>query len=391
MISSWKQTWRTSLASVAIVALSAAASAQWADSFDTYAAGSVINGQGGWQQWDNVANTTSVVTNVYARSPGNSVGIFSSGAGAVNTSDLVHRYTGYSSGQWTFRTFVYIPGPGSPNPLVDTVYFLLLNRYNDGGPYNWSVDVELRGLTGQWAIYPGAVNLLVGNLTYDAWVELRAEIDLNADQVQVFYDGVAMAPVYTWTNGVFGTDTNGLLDIAAVDLYHGGGTVLNSGGYWDDLTLSDGNTPPSTTYCTAKVNSKGCTPQIASSGVASASNATFFKVRCDKVLNNKSGLLFYGTTGRAAVPFQGGTLCVKTPIKRTPAVFSGGNPPPNDCSGQFAIDMNAFAQGLLGGTPLVALKTPGTLVDTQWWGRDPGFAAPNNTQLSDGLEYTVGP
>lgn len=145
-----------------------------------------------------------------------------------------------------------------------------------------------------------------------------------------------------------------------------------------------------TTYCTAKTTSNGCVPSIGSSGVASATAGSGFVVNGSNMINNKSCLLFYGTTGQASTAFQGGILCVKAPIKRTPGTTTGGNPPPNDCSGAPAIDMNLFAVGGGGGSPLPALTVPGTVVDCQWWGRDPGFVAPNNTQLSDGLEYTVG-
>jgi hypothetical protein len=144
------------------------------------------------------------------------------------------------------------------------------------------------------------------------------------------------------------------------------------------------------TYCTAKPNSLGCLPAMEFSGCPSATSGSGFLVRCTQLRNNKSGLLFYGVSGRATVPFQGGTLCIKAPIKRAPSVNSGGSPSPaNDCSGEFVLDMNAFAAGALGGSPLPALIVPGTVVDCQWWGRDPGFAPPNNSTLSNGLEYTV--
>jgi len=150
-------------------------------------------------------------------------------------------------------------------------------------------------------------------------------------------------------------------------------------------------TPPYVSYCTAKVNSLGCTPAIAGSGSPSATATSGFLVSAANMRNNKSGLLFYGVSGRAAIPYQAGTLCVQVPIKRTPGQFSGGSPSGSDCSGVFALDMNSFGRGLSGGTPLPALSVPGTLVNTQWWGRDPGFVPPDNTTLSDGLEYVIGP
>ena len=145
-------------------------------------------------------------------------------------------------------------------------------------------------------------------------------------------------------------------------------------------------------YCVAKVNSLGCTPLIDGVGTPSAGLPSGFTVRGLSVRNQKPGLLLYGTTGRANGPFQGGTLCIAAPVRRSTSVNSGGTPSPaNDCSGVYAIDMNAFASGALGGTPSPALLMPGTLVQTQWWGRDPGFPAPNNVTLSAGLEYRICP
>jgi hypothetical protein len=143
-------------------------------------------------------------------------------------------------------------------------------------------------------------------------------------------------------------------------------------------------------YCTAKVNSLGCTPAIGSSGMPIAGALSGFGVSAINVRNQKPGLLLYSVSGRASTPFSGGILCLRAPIKRSIGLASGGSASGNDCTGTYAIDMNAFAAGALGGTPLPALATMGTCVTCEFWGRDNGFAAPNNTTLSDALEYTVG-
>jgi hypothetical protein len=146
----------------------------------------------------------------------------------------------------------------------------------------------------------------------------------------------------------------------------------------------------STTYCTAKLNSLGCMPLIGSSGVASASASSGFTITGSNVRNKKTGLLFYGITGTQATPFQGGFHCVKTPTKRTPSVNSGGSVFFNDCTGVYSIDFNTYARGLIPGSPpLASLSQPGQIVHCQWWGRDPGLAAPNNTTLSNAMTFMV--
>jgi hypothetical protein len=145
-------------------------------------------------------------------------------------------------------------------------------------------------------------------------------------------------------------------------------------------------------FCVAKSNSLGCLPLIESSGSPSASACSGFLVHGRRVLNRRRGLLGYSVTGRSALPFQGGTLCLADPIhKSTPVSSEGSLLPINDCTGTFSIDFSAFAAGKLGGNPLASLRVPGTLVQCQWWGRDPGFASPNDVSLSSGLEFTTCP
>ncbi len=180
-------------------------------------------------------------------------------------------------------------------------------------------------------------------------------------------------------------------DGASLEQYNGT-TFSDDGTIVVRLVFSDGSSgvfstkisplPPSV-YCQAKVNSQGCTPAINWTGSPSASSASSFTIEASSVLNNKNGILFYGTSGPAAIPFQGGLLCAGPPIIRTPVQSSAGNPPPDDCSGSFSFDFNVWVQG--GNDPQLGA---GSQVNAQYWSRDP--AARLGAGLSDALEFTSG-
>ena len=140
-----------------------------------------------------------------------------------------------------------------------------------------------------------------------------------------------------------------------------------------------------TTYCTAKVNSLGCTPAIGFSGVPSASLGNGFRVNARNIRNQKVGILLYSTNGPKATPFYGGTLCVQGPLRRTRGRFSGGTPlPTDDCSGSFSWDFNERIDSGIDPT-----LTAGTSVWAQFWSRDAG--ASWGVSLTDAVQFTIEP
>jgi hypothetical protein len=207
-----------------------AAAQPWCDGFDTYALGSGLHGQGGWHGWDGSPAADAYVSNLYARSVPHSVEV-------RPTSDIVHEYTGYTSGTWVFTAWQYIP-----SGTTGDQYFILLNTYNDLGPYNWSTELRCGG--GLIESDPEALTL---PLIYDQWVEIRVEIDLGADTQAIYYGGTLLSQK-SWTQGLSG---GGAVDIAAVDLYSNGAAAI----YYDDLCLTGSAAPLTGACCLAG----GCT------------------------------------------------------------------------------------------------------------------------------------
>jgi uncharacterized repeat protein (TIGR01451 family) len=195
-----------------------AAGGPWSDNFDSYATGSPLHGVGGWKGWQNNPAFGASTSNAQARSAPNSVDI-------LGTSDLVHEYTA-ASGQWVYTAWQYIPGN-----MQGTSYFIMMNQYDDSGaPSNWSVEVQFDSVSGLM-IDDGASGATQPYIP-DQWVEIRVEIDLDADTQSFYYNG---APFYTnqvWNGYISGAGT-GSNAIANVDLYANSATSV----YYDDMSL----------------------------------------------------------------------------------------------------------------------------------------------------------
>ena len=190
----------------------------WSDNFDSYALGTDLHGVGGWKGWDNDPTWTAYVSNTQAQSTPHSVEI-------VGNSDLVHEYSGYTSGNYTFKTYVYIP-----TDFVGQSYFIMLSDYTDGaGAANeWAIQLRFDSDLGIVEYeFDGVQDVLI----LGQWIELRVEIDLDNDWHQFYYDGLLLHEK-AWTAGPNNQGT-GFLKIAAVDLFANGASPV----YYDDFTL----------------------------------------------------------------------------------------------------------------------------------------------------------
>jgi hypothetical protein len=138
-----------------------------------------------------------------------------------------------------------------------------------------------------------------------------------------------------------------------------------------------------TTYCTPKTTSKGCAPLVTWTGAPSLSGPDDFFLTASPALNKKVGKFVWGTAPKA-LPFAGGSLCVKLPFVRGPHLDSGGSATGSDCTGVFTWH---FSQAYMASKGVTA----GAILYAQAWGRDQGFAPPNNSQLSNAIVFQVAP
>ena len=209
--------------------------------------------------------------------------------------------------------------------------------------------------------YTGNSGLLVGN------VSTPSDIFNEVDTVEnVWIDNPAAG---SWNVEIVGLDIN-------TDLYPGVGG--NNADYSLWVTGATESCTAPIVYCTAQVNSQGCTPAIATTNSPSIA-AGDFSVDASNILNNKQGILFWGLAADAQ-PFAGGTKCVANPVRRTPLQTSGGNAVGVDCSGNFSY---TFTTSYLNSKGLTAGQT----IYAQYWSRDNVQTA--TTNLTDAVEFTL--
>ena len=190
----------------------------WTENFDSYTAGSGLFGQGGWTAWDDDITWDSLVSNAQSNSPANSVDI-------NGNSDTVYRFDDnlgtIDCGQWTLTAMQFVP-----TDLAGESYFILLNEYLPGGPYNWSTQVHFDSVS-QTVIADFSGETLP--LVTGQWVPIQVDIDLQADTQTFTYNGTVLYSA-TWTDQVSG---GGQLQIQAMDLFANGATSI----FYDDFKL----------------------------------------------------------------------------------------------------------------------------------------------------------
>lgn len=143
---------------------------------------------------------------------------------------------------------------------------------------------------------------------------------------------------------------------------------------------------PPAPYCSAGSSASGCTAGLSAVGVPSASAPSGFVATASGVEGNKSGIFYWGTNGRQAVPWGASSSfqCVVPPVVRGGQL--GGSGTSGQCDGTTSQDLAQRWADKPAGNP-----GPGAVVQLQFWYRDPQNPSGTTTSLSNALEFSVLP
>ena len=196
----------------------------WEEPFEIYPLGSDIVGQGGWEFWFGGATSPSArVTDDQVHAGEQALAI--RGMEDLTGDDIVHQFSGATSGVWEICAWQFIPTAASGG----TTYFVLLNQYgNTLEECNWSTqikfdpDLNIVESEGEGATLP---------LVKGQWAKISIVVDLDRDQQTISYNGQVLS-TKSWTGGVSG---GGIADIAAIDLWSN--NLANARVFYDDMSI----------------------------------------------------------------------------------------------------------------------------------------------------------
>lgn len=190
------------------------------DNFDSYTTGSTIAGQGGWETWAGDPGVDTVVVNTVSYSPPNSLAV-------SGTADIVHQFSGATSGTWYAKFQTYVP-----SSQLGNLYFIILNRYDGlcagSGDCDWSVQVRMSAEDGVVESLGGSNNPSSASplpIITNQWAEIVVEANLSANSYVVYYNGVPLDSL-PWA-------VTGDINIAAFNLFANGSTES----YMDHVSL----------------------------------------------------------------------------------------------------------------------------------------------------------
>ncbi len=195
------------------------------DNLDSYTASVVIPPGNDWVGWGGAAAANCIVTAGPANSQPNSL----AAVGGAGTDQCYEFGYGPKTGVWDFSVMTYIPSDGK----AGETYFNLMNTFDQANNnYQWG-QVQIH-----WMMDPTHANAdLVWNqnnlagaqaIQYDTWVEVSADIDLDVNTCEVFYDGVSLGASAPWSDqAVLGIEVMDIFPISA------DASVI----YYDDISL----------------------------------------------------------------------------------------------------------------------------------------------------------
>ena len=172
-----------------VVAPGAAQAQGWSDDFEAYSAGDAIGPQSpNWTAWDDAAAAEGFVSDAQSNSGDQSLEL-------PTGSDLVALLSGVDDGAWSIAIQYYVPDTS----VLGESWLGIFDTYSNGGAKSQGYGLTFNLVTGQATDGGGVVFDIVRN----AWVELKFDIDLTTNTMDVSYDGVVVksqrSPVHART------------------------------------------------------------------------------------------------------------------------------------------------------------------------------------------------